>query len=157
MTCLVSIDRNGPHLRRPDKPRNNYRLYMSHWGSRKLSAIKPHEVDRLHKDLASSKSNVTANIALKLLHVMFNKAIHEWRIWSGDNPAHGIRKLREVSRDRFLLAAEMPFFMMAVEVEPSRDIRDLILLALLTGARRANLLSMRWADLQFARSRVAHP
>ena len=37
--------------------------------------------------------------------------------------------------------------MMAVEVEPSRDIRDLILLALLTGARRANLLSMRWADL----------
>ena len=93
------ISRNGPHLRRPDKPRNNYRLYLSQWGTRRLSDIKHREVDRLHKNLAKSKSNVTANIALKLLHVMFNKAIHEWRIWIGDNPAHGIKKLREQSRE----------------------------------------------------------
>jgi integrase len=141
------IARNGPHLRRPDKPRDNYRLYLSHWGSRKLSAIKHHEVDSLHKALARSKSNVTANIALKLLHVMFNKAINEWRIWDGENPAHGIRKLREVSRDRFLLAAELPFFMLAVQHEANEDLRDLIQLALLTGARRADLLAMRWDQI----------
>ena len=139
--------RNGPHLRRPDKPRDNYRLYLGHWGMRQLSTIKHHQVDALHKELAGTKSNVTANIALKLLHVMFNKAINEWRIWAGDNPAHGIRKLRETSRDRFLLAQEMPFFMMAVDLEPNRDVRDLVHLALLTGARRANLLSMRWDQL----------
>jgi hypothetical protein len=40
--------RNGPHLRRPDKPRNNYRLYLGHWCNRRLSTIKHHEVDRLH-------------------------------------------------------------------------------------------------------------
>ncbi|TMH32600.1 MAG: site-specific integrase [Betaproteobacteria bacterium] len=141
------ISRNGPHLRRPDKPKNNYRLYLGHWGGRKLSTIKHHEVDSWHKQLARGKSNVTANIALKLLHVMFNKAIHEWRIWTGDNPAHGIRKLREKSRERFLQPAEMPFFMMAVAAEPNSDLRDLIQLALLTGARRANLVSMRWDQL----------
>ncbi len=140
--------RNGPHLRRPDKPRNNYRLYLGHWGLRKLSTIKRHEVDALHKELARTKSHVTANIALRLLHVMFNKAINEWRIWSGDNPAHGIRKLREIPRDRFLLAQEMPFFMMAVELEPNVDVRHLVHLALLTGARRANLLAMRWDQLE---------
>ena len=141
------MTRNGPHLRRADKPRSNYRLYLGHWGPRKLSTIKHHQVDALHKDLARTKSNVTANIALKLLHVMFNKAINEWRIWTGDNPAHGIRKLREVSRERFLLAHEMPFFMMAVRLEPSTDLRDLVQLALLTGARRANLLAMRWEQV----------
>ena len=73
------MERNGQHLRRPDKARNNYRLYLSGWGTRKLSSIKHEEVDRLHKDLAKSKSNVTANIALKLLHVTFNKAIHSIR------------------------------------------------------------------------------
>jgi integrase len=142
------MERNGPHLRRPDKPRNNYRLYLSVLGNRKLSSIKHHEVDRLHKDLAKTKSNVTANIALKLLHVMYNKAINEWRIWTGHNPAHGIRKLREQSRDRFLRPVEMPFFMMAVELERNANIRDLVQLALLTGARRANLLAMRWDQLE---------
>jgi len=85
------------------------------------SSIKHHEVDRLHKELAKAKSNVTANIALKLLHVMFNKAINEWRIYAGDNPARGIRKLREISRDRFLQPEEMPLFLMAVALEPSPD------------------------------------
>jgi integrase len=142
------MSRNGPHLRRPDKPRNNYRLYLKHWGDRKLSTIQHHEVDRLHKDLARAKSNVTANIALKLLHAMFNKAINEWRIWQGDNPARGIRKLRERARDRFLQPCELPAFMLAVELEPSADTREFIYLALLTGARRSNLLTMRWDQLQ---------
>jgi integrase len=38
----------------------------------------------------------------------------------------------------------MPFFMMAVGLEWNEDVRDLVQLALLTGARRANLLAMRW-------------
>ena len=83
------MHRNGPHLRRPNKPRTNYRLYLSHWGQRRLSTIKRHEVDSLHKDLARTKSNVTANIALKLLHAMYNKAINEWRIWSATIPRTG--------------------------------------------------------------------
>jgi hypothetical protein len=33
------MDRNGPHLRRPEKPRTNYRLYLAHWGQRRLSTI----------------------------------------------------------------------------------------------------------------------
>ena len=140
------MDRTGPHLRRPDKPKCNYRLYLGHWDARKLSTIKHHQVDALHKELARTRSNVTANIALAL-HVMFNKGINEWRIWSFENPAHGIRRLREKSRERFLLAREISFFMLAVQREPSANLRDLIQLALLTGARRSNLLAMRWAEV----------
>jgi hypothetical protein len=60
--------------RRTDKPKANYRLYLSVWGKRKLSTIKHEEVDRLHKKIGRENGIVTANIALKLLHVMFNKA-----------------------------------------------------------------------------------
>jgi integrase len=137
--------------KRPDKPRNNYRLYLSHWDKRKLSSIKAHEVQALHAKLGRENGKVTANIALKLLHVMFNKAINEWRIWKGENPAHGIKKFPEKSRDRFLQADEFPRFLQAVIDEPNEIMRDYILLSLLTGARKANVLAMRWNELNFDR------
>lgn len=137
--------------KRPDKPRNNYRLYLSHWSKRKLSSIRPHEVQALHAKIGRENGKVTANIALKLLHVMFNKAINEWRIWKGDNPAHGIKKFPEKSRDRFLQADELPRFLQAVEAEPNDTIRDYILMSLLTGARKANVLAMRWEEINFER------
>lgn len=110
--------------KRTDKPRNNFRPYLSHWSKRKLSSIKAHEVQALHAKLGRDIGKVTANIALKLLHVMFNKAINEWRIWKGDNPAHGIKKFPEKSRDRFLQVDEFPKFLQAVIEEPNDTIRD---------------------------------
>ncbi|MHB9100693.1 MAG: tyrosine-type recombinase/integrase [Sulfuricella sp.] len=138
--------------RRPDKPKANYRLYLSAWGKRKLSTIKHEEVDRLHKKIGRENGVVTANIALKLLHVMFNKAINEWRIWSGENPAHGIKKFPEQSRDRFLQSDELPRFFQAVAEERNETIRDYVLISLLTGARRTNVLEMRWQDVNFERA-----
>lgn len=138
--------------RRPDKPKANYRLYLSAWGKRKLSTIRHEEVDRLHKKIGRENGIVTANIALKLLHVMFNKAINEWRIWSGENPAHGIKKFPEQSRDRFLQSDELPRFFQAVAEEPNESIRDYVLISLLTGARRTNVLEMRWQDVSFERA-----
>lgn len=138
--------------RRPDKPKANYRLYLSAWGKRKLSTIKHEEVDRLHNKIGHKNGVVTANIALKLLHVMFNKAINEWRIWSGENPAHGIKKFPEQSRDRFLQSDELPRFFQALAEEQNEIIRDYVLISLLTGARRTNVLEMRWQDVNFARA-----
>lgn len=109
-------------------------------------------MDRLHKKIGRENGIVTANIALKLLHVMFNKAINEWRIWSGENPAHGIKKFPEQSRDRFLQSDELPRFFRAVADEPNETIRDYVLISLLTGARRTNVLEMRWQDVNFERA-----
>lgn len=145
------LSRCADFNKRPDKPRNNYRLYLAQWGKRKLSSIRPHEVQALHAKIGRENGKVTANIALKLLHVMFNKAINEWRIWKGDNPAHGIKKFPEKSRDRFLQADELPKFLQAVEAEPNDTIRDYILMSLLTGARKANVLAMRWEEISFER------
>ncbi len=58
--------------KRPDKPKATYRLYLSSMGKRKLSTIKHEEIDRIHKRIGREIGVVTANIVLKLLHVMFN-------------------------------------------------------------------------------------
>jgi integrase len=134
---------------RPDKAKSNYRLYLSKWGKRKISSIKHQEVDKLHNTIASEIGQVTANIALKLLHVMFNKAKNEWRIWDGPNPAHGIKKFKEKSRDRFIQENELPRFFESLMNEPNTMIRDFILISLLTGARRTNVQEMTWEQINF--------
>lgn len=146
------MERTAANNKRPDKPKANYRLYLSQWGKRKVSTIKHEEVDRLHKKLGRDKGKVTANIALKLLHVMFNKAINEWRIWAGENPSHGIKKFPEQSRDRFIQGDELPRFFQALAEELNDTIRDYFLLSLLTGARRSNVLAMQWADVSMERA-----
>lgn len=146
------MERRASFNKRPDKPHATYRLYLSDWGKRKLSSIRHEEVDRLHKKIGREIGIVTANIVLKLLHVMFNKAVNEWRIWKGENPAHGISKFPEQSRDRFLQADELPRFFQAVAEEENEIIRDYVLISLLTGARRSNVLSMRWQDVNFKRA-----
>ncbi len=146
------MERTAANNKRPDKPKANYRLYLSQWGKRKLSTIKHEEVDRLHNKLGRDKGKVTANIALKLLHFMFNKAINEWRIWAGENPAHGIKKFPEQSRDRFIQGDELPRFFQALAEEQNDTMRDYFLLSLLTGARRSNVLAMQWADVNLGRA-----
>lgn len=146
------LNRCAAFNKRPDKPKGTFRLYLSKFGNRKLSSIKHEEVDRLHKKIGREVGTVTANIVLKLLHVMFNKAINEWRIWEGENPAHGIAKFPEQSRDRFLQSDELPRFFQAVAKEENETIRDYVLLSLLTGARRSNVLEMRWQDISFERA-----
>ena len=126
------MNRCAAFNKRPDKPKATYRLYLSRMGNRKLSSIKHEEVDRLHKKIGREIGIVTANIVLKLLHVMFNKAINEWRIWKGENPAHGVVKFPEQSRDRFLQSDELPRFFQAVVKEENEAIRDYVLLSLLT-------------------------
>ena len=146
------LNRCGNFNKRPDKARSNYRLYLSSIGKKKLSTIRHEEVSRLHSRLGQERGFVTANIALKLLHVMFNKAINEWRIWEGINPAHGIKKFPEKSRDRFLQEDELPRFFDTLNKEKNLTIRDFILISLLTGARKSNVLSMRWEDINFERN-----
>lgn len=93
-----------------------------------------------------------ANQALGQLHAMFRWATDQARIYSGPNPAQGIEKFKEVSRDRFLQPDELAPFFQALAEEPSQVMRDFFLVALLTGARRSNVLAMRWVDVNLERA-----
>jgi len=121
------------------------------WERRKLSAVKAADVVRLHADLGKAGVKTTANRVVELLSSVFNKAI-EWGLYVGPNPAANVEPFREVKRERFIQADELPRFFAALAEEPSRDTRDFILLALLTGARRGNVLAMSWDQVSLDRA-----
>jgi integrase len=82
-------------------------------------------------------------------------SIFGWALSAGlwdANPAKGIRRNAERSRDRFLQADELPRFYAALAEEPNETIRDYFLMSLLTGARRANVLAMKWVEVDFKRA-----
>lgn len=136
--------------KRTKNPESYWKLYLSPWAKRKLFAIKRADVRALHLRLGREKGAATGNKTLAMLRAMFNKAI-EWELFNGPNPCVGIEKHPEQSRDRFLEADELPRFFQALAAEPNELCRDYFLLALLTGARRANLQAMRWEEINIER------
>ncbi len=129
---------------------NQFKRYLKNWENRKLSAIRKSHVQKLHAEIGTTKGYYAANRLLALLHTMFNRAI-DWG-WDSPNPAHGIKKFKEKSRDRFIHGDELPKFFAALREEPSIIVRDYILLSLLTGARRSNVLAMRFDEINFDRA-----
>jgi integrase len=134
------------HNRKPSNAQNNYRRYLSQWSGRKLSGITRGDVAMLHAKLGTEIGHATANIAVTLLRALYNKAV-VWELWTGGNPTFGIKKFREVARERFLLPDEMPRFLESLREVKDETTRDFILLLLMTGARRGNVQAMQWEDV----------
>ena len=151
------IDRYARHHTKtwPDM-QANFRRYLSHWQNRKLSTLAKAEVQKLHADLGKSNGRYTANRVLELLRAMFNKGI-SLGLCADYNPALGITKYRVKSRDRFMQADELPRFFRALAEEENRTIRDYVLLSLLTGARKSNVLAMRWEEINVERATWSIP
>lgn len=124
--------------------------FLSGWLSRKLSSITNHDVRKIHEHITDNNGPYQANRVYEVIRSIFNKAI-EWG-WSGVNPAVGIQKNREKSRDRFLHPDEMPRFLESVRKEDNTTARDYIFLSLLTGARKTNVLTMRWDHISLERA-----
>ncbi len=80
---------------------------------------------------------------------MFNLA-RIWGLYSGDNPATGIRAFHEDKRDRFLGPDELSRALAALDQEPDWRWRAYFRLALLLGPRRQELLRVQWPDLDFS-------
>lgn len=123
--------------------------FLGHWFQRKLSSLTKQEIQALHEKIRKENGLYQANRLLARLHIIYNKAI-EWG-WEGINPAQGIKKFKEKSRDRFLHPDELPRFFESLDLEDNDSIRDYIYISLLTGVRKSNVLSMRWEDIHFER------
>lgn len=130
------------------KEKQKYDRFLIKWRNYKLSEITTTKITELHAEIGNHNGRYEANRVLALLSIVFNKA-KEWGYYSNENPAKGIKKFEEQERERFLHPDELPRFFQALEEEPNKIIRDYIFISLLTGARRANVLSMQWKDISF--------
>lgn len=127
-----------------------YNLYLRKWAKRRLSEIARDDVQALHARVGTENGKYAANRLLALVRHVFAKTAANLG-YTGLNPAAGIEKFREKSRERFLDAAELERFFKALDDEPEL-FRDFFLVALLTGARRANVQAMRFEDVNFDRA-----
>ncbi len=122
--------------------------HLSHWYKRRISLITKDEMQKLHLSLGKEKGIYCANRLLSRINTLFNKA-SKWG-WEGNNPAKGITMFKIKSRDRFIQPDELPRFLDALEEETNKIAKDYIYISLLTGARKSNVLSMKWADINFS-------
>jgi integrase len=132
----------------------NFRRYLEDWANRKLSAIRREDVQRWHAALGKRRGKYVANRALQLLRAVLNWGLKSKRVdrkllEDSENPAQEIDLFRERKRDRFIQADELPWFFSALADEPNNTIRDFLLISLLTGARKMNVLQMRWGEVSF--------
>ncbi len=94
----------------------------------------------------AGKSAATVRQIRALASIMFSKAI-EWG-YLQSNPVKGIKvQGKVVHRERFLQAEELPRFFAALSNEPNTAMSNLILMALLTGARLTDICSMHWNEI----------
>ena len=121
-----------------------WNAYLTPLAGRRLSSIRKANVQDLHATIGQEHGIYSANRALALLRSMVNKADEIG--YRGDNPAKGVKLFREESRDRFLQENEMQSFFAALEAEQPL-FRDFFYVSLLSGARRSNVQSMAWADV----------
>jgi integrase len=137
------------HSKRPERAEKDVRSlvarYMAPWRNRPLSAIRREDVAEMHRKIGA-KYHRTANVAVKTLKTLYSFAERE-QLYSGANPARGIQPYHEPHRTRYLLPDEFPKLGAALDKTPNPDLRDAVGLALTTGARKMNVLSMRWVDI----------
>lgn len=129
-----------------EKTKRNYRdivrLYLSSIKNHKLSDITRSEVKAIHAK-ATKISDFQADRAATLISSVLNFAT-DLELYEGINPASRIQKNPSNSRDRFAQAKELPYLFAAIA---ESNLCDFFLLALLTGARRSNVQTMAWRDV----------
>ncbi|PIR38570.1 MAG: recombinase XerD [Alphaproteobacteria bacterium CG11_big_fil_rev_8_21_14_0_20_39_49] len=121
--------------------------HCKHLWNRKADSVTTKELQALHTKIALNNGKYQANRVTDGIRAMYNKHII-WG-WDGKNPALGIQRFKEKSRERFLLPEEMPRFINALEMEENQTAKDVLYMLLYTGVRKTNALMMRWEQIDF--------
>ena len=116
-------------------------------GKKKVAAVDREDIERLHRKITEVGKSRRANAIKSLCSTLFTQAI-VWKMCK-DNPAQHIKGNPENPHERFLSGEELDRLMDVLERRRERrpDSVDAITLAVLTGARRGEILSMRWGDV----------
>ena len=191
-TLSALIDRYLAEDVKPKKKPATHDLY-SHFllklvaprlGFKRAHEITPGDVDRLHRKLGATK-RVTANRAVVALSGVYTFAARRRLIAAGVNPARGIEKFQEQSRERYLSTEELGRLGQVLRLgeleglawpreaakrgskhdrKPenqktilSRHVTAALRLLLFTGCRLREFLQLRWSEVDFERGLLLLP
>jgi integrase len=107
--------------------------------------------DKRARQTVRKPSGVTVKRWLAALSHCFTVAVEEWQ-WCEENPVRKITKPRERrGRVRYLSDAERHQLLEACQQSRNPYLYIVVMLALATGARRGELLGLRWPDVDLQR------
>ncbi|NBX74931.1 MAG: site-specific integrase [Proteobacteria bacterium] len=112
----------------------------------KASQLLREDLVKLKERVAVEKGPMAANRLLSVIQAMYAYGVEHGHI-TCESPVQGIKKFPQKSRDRFLSGDELGRFLTALEGEEDQLYKDFFYTCLLTGARKGNVLGMRWNEL----------
>lgn len=124
-------------------------LYLADWRQKPLAKISREMVLARHQKLSAERGGVTANNVMRHLRSVYNfaAASHEEL---PPNPVGIIRQARAWAKERRRQSVvkhhQLPAWWQAAMAETD-DARDVLLMALFTGMRRSEVVTLRWAHL----------
>jgi len=121
------------------------KIVFPRFGLKKVSEITHSNIEALHREMRETPYR--ANRVVALLSKMFNLAI-KWGMRS-DNPAKGIERYQELKRERYLRPDEIARLGDVLAGHPNRASANAVRMLLLTGARRGEVLSATWDQVDF--------
>jgi integrase len=102
-------------------------------------------IEPLHRKISKAGHLRRANTVIAVLSKAFSLSVR-WGM-RDTNPCKGIERHPEIKRRRYLNGDELARLLEALTKHPDQRIAHVFRLLLLTGARRGEILAMRWADL----------
>jgi integrase len=137
-----------PHCRSWKNMESMYKNYFTQFSNYDLYEIKRTLLQDWHASVGRRNGHHAANRALEFICGMYNKAI-QWELIEPYNPTAKITKFHVQPRERFLQADELARFLAAVQTLRYPATRDALLMCLFTGARKDNVRTMRWEQINW--------
>ncbi len=157
--CDRFVSEHLPRLRASSQA--DYKRMLSnhirpHFGEHlKVADVVYADIDRLHRRITAVGHNHRANRVVAVLSKMFSLAVR-WEMRT-DNPVKGIERNTEHKRIRYLSGDELARLTQALAAHDDAQAANIIRLLLLTGARRSEVLSARWDDLDLVAGTWSKP
>lgn len=157
--------KNGENDAKKNRSIVNVRHYFNWWRSRLgayvLADITASTISEARSSLLGQENKygraigaTTANRYVTALSHVFTIAVREWE-WTEVNPVSKITKYSEPrGRVRFLSDEERGRLLDACQVSDNPHLHKIVVLALSTGARKMEILGLKWKDVDLKRGMI---
>ena len=151
----------------PTRPKNasNANQHLLWWkaklGTYALAEVSPALIVQQRNALLATTTrrgtkmaNATVVRYMASLSHAFSLAIKDWQ-WIDDSPLRKVTKPREArGRERYLSDNEREALLQACRASTSRFLYTVVVLALSTGMRRGEIMTLRWPQIDIANGRI---
>jgi integrase len=143
-----------PRQKDQANPTRHANFWIDRLGDLKLNRLNRAVLVEVRDELAKDKAPGTVNRYLALISHACTLAEREWE-WMESNPVRKVGRLKEPQgRVRYLSDEEREKLLNATKDSEHPHLYTIVLIALTSGARRGEILGLRWKDVDLLKKRA---